>query len=568
MAKTQVDTDKELQAVLGSHKTVIRIIGAGGAGNNTVTRLLEVGAKDVDIIAVNTDAQDLLHANADQKILIGRNITNGLGAGSDPAKGEESAKESHTELEEAIEGSDMVFITCGLGGGTGTGAAPVLAEIAKKSGALAIAVVTLPFGDEGVVRWDNARKGLDLLQKNVDTVIVVQNDKLLELVPDMPLNDAFKVADEILVNAVKGITELVTEKGLVNLDFADVRTIMEDGGLAMIGIGATESEMDAEAAATKALENPLLDVDITGARSALINITGGQELSLKSAKTIMKTVAQKLDVSARIIWGARLDESMGSSLRVMLIVTCLHSGKRSSAEIEMALNPESAHNHPRKPGVRLDFDVSEGEVQRAPAENEDKASKQEKAKKVFSDIFMEESDSDIGLLEDAIKSLGLGNRGGNEKHLKTIKETCASIYSSAELFGYAKISNLAELIEEITDCALNDEFDFSEGFLDLFRQIPPIVRDMIAGESRADKKAEEIKAKFSSLLELLTKPEETGAKAKQKGATSGKGDEAATAVEKDNPETVSTENIAPGEEQQEAGFTSVHDAVKYFDKLF
>ena len=204
--KVKAEIDKELEAVLGSHKTKIRIVGTGGGGNNTVTRLVEVGISEVDVIAVNTDAQDLLYAKADHKVLIGKNITNGLGAGSDPQKGEDSAKETIEELEEILSDSDMVFITCGLGGGTGTGSAPVIADISKRSGALTIAVVTLPFSDEGVIRWENARKGLEQLQNNVDTVIVVQNDLLLDLVPDMPLNAAFKFADEILVNAVKGIT--------------------------------------------------------------------------------------------------------------------------------------------------------------------------------------------------------------------------------------------------------------------------------------------------------------------------------------------------------------------------
>ncbi|MFQ5675315.1 MAG: cell division protein FtsZ, partial [bacterium] len=256
MANHINEADKELEAVLGSHKTQIRIVGTGGAGNNTVTRLLEVGIQGVDIVAVNTDAQDLLYAKANHKVLIGKSITNGLGAGSDPQKGEDSARETIEELEQTLAGSDMIFVTCGLGGGTGTGSSPIIAEIAKKSGALTIAVVTLPFSDEGVLRWENAKKGLESLRNNVDTVIVVQNDLLLDLVPDMPLNSAFKFADEILVNAVKGITELVTEKGLVNLDFADVRTIMEDGGVAMIGLGETNSRDNIQEAAQKALQNP------------------------------------------------------------------------------------------------------------------------------------------------------------------------------------------------------------------------------------------------------------------------------------------------------------------------
>jgi len=549
MSTTSKDTDKELEAVLGSHKTMIRIVGSGGAGNNTVSRLLEVGAKDVEVIAVNTDAQDLLYAKSDHKVLIGRNITNGLGAGSDPIKGEESAKESHTELEAMLEGSDMVFITCGLGGGTGTGSAPIIAEIAKKVGALAIAVVTLPFSDEGVIRWDNARKGLDHLRESVETVIVVQNDKLLDLVPDLPLTSAFKVADEILVNAVKGITELVTEKGLVNLDFADVRTIMQEGGLAMIGLGESENDMNAQEAATKALENPLLDVDITGAQSALINITGGHELSLKAAKTVMKTVADKLDPSAKIIWGARLDESMGDSLRVMLIVTCLQPGKKSAAEIERALNAGA----PKQSLAMSPPPVASSEgAMSLPVPEAADPEKKKKASKVFSDIFMEESDTDVMLLEEAVKGLVLGNRSANEKRLLDMKNACSSIYSSAELFGYGKIAEFTELSEEITDSALKDEFDLSQSFLDLLGQIPPTLRDMVAGETRADQKAEEIKEKFVNILELLA---ETGSENRDEAAE-------ATSSGKDRNETAGSE-VEKGE-----NFSTVKEAVKYFDKLF
>jgi len=381
--KINAEIDKELEAVLGSHKTKIRIVGTGGGGNNTVTRLLEVGISEVDVIAVNTDVQDLLYAKADHKVLIGKNITNGLGAGSDPQKGEDSAKETIEELEEILSDSDMVFITCGLGGGTGTGSAPVIADISKRSGALTIAVVTLPFCDEGVIRWENARKGLEKLQNNVDTVIVVQNDLLLDLVPDMPLNAAFKFADEVLVNAVKGITELVTEKGLVNLDFADVKTIMEGGGLAMIGLGETESQENIEEAAKKALQNPLLDIDITGAKSALINITGGQEMSLKSAKTIMTTVAEQLDPSAKIIWGTRIDESMGQSLRVMLIVTCLKSRQPSTFGIQKA-QTETQPSFEISDTTSSQDKTAEVQV----VKNSDTASREpSKSQKVFSEIF-------------------------------------------------------------------------------------------------------------------------------------------------------------------------------------
>ncbi len=322
-----VDKDQELEALLQSHQTRIRVVGCGGGGNNTVTRLLEVGVQGVETLAINTDAQDLLSAKAHDKILIGRVLTKGLGGGSNPQIGEESARESKKEIEEALQGADMVFVTCGLGGGTGTGSAPIVAETAKRLGALTIAVVTLPFWEEGVMRWENARLGLEKLRANADTIIIIQNDKLYDLVPDLPIGQAFKVADEILVNAVKGIIELVTMKGMVNLDFADIRAIMQNGGAAMIGLGESDGPERAQRAIESALQNPLLDIDIAGARNALINITGGAEMSLKDTRTIMKIVAEKLDPSAKIIWGARIDPEMGNTIRALVIVTNFQEGR-------------------------------------------------------------------------------------------------------------------------------------------------------------------------------------------------------------------------------------------------
>ncbi len=569
------ETDKELEAVLGSHKTVIRIIGTGGAGNNTVTRLLEVGIEEVDVIAVNTDAQDLLYAKADHKVLIGKSITNGLGAGSDPTKGEESAKESLEELQNKVAGSDLVFITCGLGGGTGTGSAPIIAEIAKKHGALTIAVVTLPFNDEGIVRWDNARKGLDQLQTNVDTVIVVQNDRLLDLVPDMPLNAAFKVADEILVNAVKGITELVTEKGLVNLDFADVRTIMENGGLAMIGLGESD-EMSAEEAATKALENPLLDIDITGAKSALINISGGQELSLKAAKTVMKVVAHKLDRSAKIIWGARLNESMGSSLRVMLIVTCLQSARKSASEVEIAIRKPIATLSSTSPTQVVGGEKVAPEIESMPepanAEQSNKPAKTERTgKTIFSEIFVEESDADVSVIEDAVKGLSLGSGTRNEKYLRKIHSASSSIHSSAELFGYSRISEFVELIGDITDLAVKGEFELSESLLELFTQLPETLRNMMAGDKSGYDKADETKQKLSNILDLLTQPPEDLGKKGENLTSKGKPTDSGENIFAD----ADTENKAKPEgtkvtkvDENDPDFSNVRETVKYFDKLF
>ncbi len=317
--------DEELRKLLESRKAEIKVVGCGGAGGNTISRLVQVGIVGAEAIAVNTDAQDLLYTDSDIKILIGKEITGGLGAGADPRVGEESAKESKNDLKKVIEGADLIFVTCGLGGGTGTGSSPIVAEIAKKSGALTVGVVTLPFTMEGRARMNNARQGLEKLQNMVDTLIVIPNDKLLEIVPDVSLTTAFKVADEILVNAVKGVTELVTRPGLVNLDFADVRAVMRDGGLAMIGMGDSDSENRAAEAVERALNNPLLDVDIDGAKGALINVSGGMDVTIRECQEIVEAVATKLNPDAKIIWGAQIVKELGDSVRTMVIVTGANS---------------------------------------------------------------------------------------------------------------------------------------------------------------------------------------------------------------------------------------------------
>jgi cell division protein FtsZ len=317
--------DEELEAILSKQKAKIKVIGAGGGGNNTINRISEVGITGAETIAINTDAQDLLYTNADHKVLIGKELTQGLGAGSIPQVGEESARESEHDIREVMKGADMAFITCGMGGGTGTGAAPVIADIAKKLGILTVGIITLPFEMEGHRRYENAILGLEKMESIVDTLIVIPNDKLLELAPDLPLHTAFKVADEILTNAVKGIAELVTKAGLVNLDFADIKTVMGKGGVAMIGVGESDSENRAGEAVEKAIHNPLLDVDITGANGALINVCGGADMTLEEAKQVVESVSNKLDEDARIIWGAQVMEDLEKTLRVMLIVTGVHS---------------------------------------------------------------------------------------------------------------------------------------------------------------------------------------------------------------------------------------------------
>ena len=325
--ESKSNVDEELEQFLSKQRAAIKVIGAGGGGNNTINRMTEIGIIGAETIAVNTDAQDLLYSNSDKKILIGKEVTGGLGAGSDPKIGEEAARESEYEVKNHLQKADMVFVTCGMGGGTGTGSAPVIAEVAKKMGALTVGIVTMPFTMEGQRRYENAVIGLEKLEQIVDTLIVIPNDKLLELAPELPLHTAFKVADEILTNAVKGIAELVTKAGLVNLDFADIRAVMGKGGVALIGVGESDTENRAQEAVEKAIENPLLDVDITGANGALINVAGGKDLSLNEAKQVVETVSERLSEDARVIWGAQIYDDLENTIRVMLIVTGVKSAQ-------------------------------------------------------------------------------------------------------------------------------------------------------------------------------------------------------------------------------------------------
>jgi cell division protein FtsZ len=333
--------DAELEEMLSKQKASIKVVGCGGAGNNTINRISEVGVVGAETIAINTDAQDLLYTTADKKILIGKELTKGLGAGGIPKVGEEAAKEQEHEIKNAITGADMVFLTCGLGGGTGTGSVAVVSEIAKKMGSLTVGIVTIPFSMEGHRRYENAMFGLDNLEKNVDTLIIIPNDKLIELAPDLPLHTAFKVADEILTNAVKGIAELITKAGLVNLDFADVKAVMGNGGVALIGIGESDTENRAMESVEKAIHNPLLDVDITGANGALINVCGGTDLTLNEAKKIVEAISVKLDEDARIIWGAQISEDLDGAVKVMLIVTGVKSSQITGrSQISEDKNPK------------------------------------------------------------------------------------------------------------------------------------------------------------------------------------------------------------------------------------
>ncbi len=318
-------TDEELLDVLDDLQTNITVVGCGGAGGNTVHRMNEEGIHGAKLVAANTDVQHLVEIDSDTKILMGEQKTSGRGAGSLPQVGEEAALESQQDIYNAIDGADMVFVTAGLGGGTGTGSAPVVAKAARESGALTISIVTTPFTAEGEVRRTNAEAGLERLRDVSDTVIVVPNDRLLDSVGKLPVKQAFKVSDEVLMRSVKGITELITKPGLVNLDFADVRTVMERGGVAMIGLGESDSEAKAEDSVKTALRSPLLDVDISGANSALVNVTGGNDMSIEEAEGVVEEIYDRIDPDARIIWGTSIDESLEGRMRTMIVVTGVES---------------------------------------------------------------------------------------------------------------------------------------------------------------------------------------------------------------------------------------------------
>lgn len=335
------EEDKALVEFLEQSKPKICVIGTGGSGCNTLVRMQEVGIGDVKVIAMNTDAQHLLKVKADKKILLGKKKTRGMGAGSNPTVGQAAAEESEAEIREILKDMDMVFITCGLGGGTGTGSAHVIARSAKDAGALCIAVCTLPFTSEGPKRMQNALDGFEKLKKEADTTIAIPNDKLLYFVPDLPLNAAFKTADLVLTNAVRGIAELVTKPGLVNLDFADVRTILEKGGQAMIGLGEVsrpDQQNRVIEAAEKALSSPLLDLDIGQADKALVNITGGKDMTLGEAEAAVNAISSKMGRDAHVIWGATIDDGLEkNTVRVLAVL----SG------IKTSVNP----SHPPKQAV-------------------------------------------------------------------------------------------------------------------------------------------------------------------------------------------------------------------------
>jgi cell division protein FtsZ len=319
-----------------NYLAVIKVVGVGGGGTNAINRMIEAGVKGVEFIAVNTDAQALLMSDADYKVHIGVNLTKGLGAGAMPSVGAEAAEENRAEIREALQGADMVFVTAGEGGGTGTGAAPIIAEIAKEEiGALTVGVVTRPFAFEGRKRSQQADEGVKALKEKVDTLIIIPNDRLLQVAEKKTsILDAFRYADDVLRQGTQGITDLITVPGLINLDFADVRTIMEDAGSALMGIGVASGDNRAVDAATAAISSPLLEASIQGADGLILSISGGSDLGLLEANEAAEIVANASSPDANIIFGAVIDDALGDAIRVTVIATGFSGGGKNKKKPE------------------------------------------------------------------------------------------------------------------------------------------------------------------------------------------------------------------------------------------
>ncbi len=342
----------------GSYVAVIKVVGCGGGGSNAVNRMVDAGVRGVEFIAVNTDAQALQMTDADVRLHIGAKVTRGLGAGANPDVGREAAIESRDELKEALKGADMVFVTAGEGGGTGTGAAPVVAELARELGALTVGIVTRPFEFEGRRRTEQAERGIQELASKVDTLVVIPNQRLLSLVEKRTtIVDAFRLADDVLRQGVQGITDLITVPGVINLDFADVRTIMRESGSALMGIGLAAGENRAAEAARAAISSPLLEASVEGATGILLNISGGSDLGLFEVNDAAEIVASAADQNANIIFGAVVDESLGDHIRVTVIATGFDGSKRSVMPTTDRLPEPTAHQSPTTGAFELPRDV-------------------------------------------------------------------------------------------------------------------------------------------------------------------------------------------------------------------
>jgi len=320
----EIDDDADGAEEFGNPRIVI--VGCGGAGNNTVNRLYNIGVEGADTVAVNTDKQHLQMVEADTKILVGKSLTNGLGAGGDPSMGERATEMAQGTIQEVLGDADLVFVTAGMGGGTGTGAAPVVSSIAKEQGAIVVGMVSTPFNVERA-RTVKAEEGLEKLRNEADSIIVLDNNRLLDYVPNLPIGKAFSVMDQIISETVKGISETITQPSLINLDYADMTSIMDKGGVAVMLVGETQDKNKSEEVVKDAMNHPLLDVDYRGASGALVHITGGPDLALREAEGIADNITERLDASANVIWGSRIRDEYKGKVRVMAIMTGVKSAQ-------------------------------------------------------------------------------------------------------------------------------------------------------------------------------------------------------------------------------------------------
>jgi cell division protein FtsZ len=474
------------------YQTSIRVLGAGGAGNNTIDRLQKMGIRDVDSIALNTDAQQLLETHANRRILIGKNITAGLGSGGDPQIGERSAEENNASIRSAIEGADLLFITGGLGGGTATGSIPIIGRLAKEQGTLTMAIVTMPFSEEGIVRWENAQIGLEKIRKNVDTVIVLRNDKLSELYPDTTLLEAFQKADEILIHSLIGLSDLVQKRGLINLDFADIRSVLTDGPNAVVGLGESSSENRAEEAARRAFSHPMMDTDITGAQSAMVHITGSPDMTLKESRQVIQALSRKLDPGAKIIWGVTIDKSLKGTLKVLLIVTGLVEKEddfprridESEAAPRFDAEPEGTSLGPLQPmpddGKSI-FDIKESIM----ASGEETTTLT-KPKKAVAQSSQEEAAADLKRFDRAIHLLR--ETPDSRKALLDALQSCKMLSASAQMFGFDETCQLLGAVQDILQSVHAKEIQMNPRILDSITLAIEMVVDLM--ENRCDGRGE------------------------------------------------------------------------------
>ncbi len=476
-----------------TYQTKLKVIGCGGAGNNTLKNLGINKTNTLETIAVNTDAHDLLSVEADKRLLIGNALTQGLGAGGDPQIGEHAAKESLDLIKAALEGADMVFLTCGMGGGTGTGSIPVISHIARHMGILTMAIVTMPFSEEGIIRWENAQIGLEKLRKNVDSLIVLRNDRLVELYPDMQLDEAFKTGDSILMNAILGVSSLILENGLINLDFADISMVLKDGPEAIIGVGESNSENRVNDAFNKIVKHPLMDSDISGAQSALVQICSGPNIKLSEAREVIRLISQKLDPNARIIWGVNIVKHMRNSIKILIIA----SGMQKDMHYTRNLIHYESNNQPEPEQYQTTyansadfmnngqsiFDIKESIIASG-AESAPKPKKRANTTQtnaIFYNIMQEEALSDLKRFDRAVHLLRQDN--GNRKAVLDAKQACKLLQASAQMFGFDEIFQLLSAIEDILNCSQTREISLNTKMLDSITLAMEMVVDLIENQN-------------------------------------------------------------------------------------